>query len=69
MPRSKSGSTLNVTEFVFTRAERQRVLDWKSGKTVRVVVKIPLETSYKGIDPEQYQSFGQCSGGQTVVTH
>lgn len=35
----------------------------------RVVVKIPLETSYKGIDPEQYQSFGQCSGGQTVVTH
>lgn len=46
------------------------MLDWKSGKTVnRVVVKMPLETSYTGIDPEQYQSFGQCSGGQTAVTH
>lgn len=35
----KPGNTLNVTEFVYIRAERQRsimgrVLDWESGNTV-----------------------------------
>lgn len=53
---SKSGHTLNVTEFVFIRAERQssilgRVLDWESGKTVRVAVKIALLTSCADRDP------------------
>lgn len=66
---SKSGNTLNVTEFVFRRVETQgsimgRALGWQSG-----AAELTSSTSCTWTGPEQCQSFGQGSSHRTVVTH